>query len=73
MVQVQGYPINFGASPGNRRLMEHPLYIKYSNSTYGAINAVDVKADLNGVLATAETAEVVFYLSSLLRVLELVA
>ncbi len=53
--------------------MEHPLYIKYSNSTYGSIQAEHVKADLNGVLATAETAEVVFYLSSLLRVLELVA
>lgn len=63
-----GYPINFGASPGNRRLMENPLYVKYSNSTYGAINAIDVKADLNAVLATAETAEIVFYLSSLLRV-----
>ena len=53
--------------------MEHPLYIKYSNSTYAAINAVDVKADLNGVLATAETAEIVFYLSSLLRVKALLA
>jgi len=53
--------------------MEHPLYVKYSNSTYGTINAVDVKADLNGVLATAETAEIVFYLSSLLRTLALVA
>jgi hypothetical protein len=48
--------------------MENPLYVKYSNSTYGAINAIDVKADLNAVLATAETAEIVFYLSSLLRV-----
>ena len=53
--------------------MEHPLYIKYSNSTYGDITAANVKADLRLVLATAETAEVVFYLSSLLRVLELVA
>jgi len=70
---MQGYPINFGASPGNRVLMENPLYIKYSNSTYGAINAADVKTDLQGVLATAETAEIVFYLSSLLRVKALLA
>jgi len=70
---VQGYPINFGAAPGNRRLFEHPLYVKYSNSTYGAILAADVKTDLQGVLATAETAEIVFYLSSLLRVKALLA
>ena len=53
--------------------MEHPLYVKYSNSTYGDIDAATVKGDLNGVLATAETAEVVFYLSSLLRVKALLA
>jgi len=47
--------------------------VKYSNSDYGAINATDVKADLAGVLATAETAEIVFYLSSLLRVKALLA
>jgi hypothetical protein len=70
---MHGYPINFGINPGNRRFLEHPLYVKYSNSTYAAINAVDVKADLNGVLATAETAEIVFYLSSLLRVKALLA
>lgn len=56
-----------------RWFMEHPLYIKYSNSTYRAINAVDVKADLNGVLATAETGLIVFYLSSLLRVKDFLA
>jgi len=70
---MQGYPINFGASPGNRRLMEHPLYVKYSNSNYGAINATDVKADLAGVLCTAETSEIVFFLSSILRVKALLA
>ncbi len=70
---MQGYPINFGASVGNRRLMENPLYVKYSNSTFDAINAADVKTDLGAVLATAETSEIVFYLSSLLRVKELLA
>lgn len=70
---MQGYPINFGASVGNRRLMENPLYVKYSNSTFANIQAADVKTDLNGVLATAETAEIVFYLSSLLRTLALLA
>ena len=53
--------------------MENPLYVKYSNSTYGAILAADVKTDLQNTLATAETAEIVFYLSSLLRTLALIA
>ena len=53
--------------------MENPLYVKYSNSTYQNINAADVKTDLKATLATAETAEIVFYLSSLLRTLALIA
>ena len=53
--------------------MESPLYVKYSSSTFGAISAADVKADLQGVLARAETAEICAYLSWLLRTLELVA
>ena len=53
--------------------MENPLYVKYSNSTFQNIQAVDVKADLNAVLATAESAEICAYLSWLLRTLALVA
>jgi len=53
--------------------MEHPLYVKYSNSNYGAINTVEVKTDLAGVLCTAETSEIVFFLSSILRVKALLA
>ena len=67
------YEINWHASTGNRRLMEHPLYIKYSSSTFADITAADVKADLNGVIATAESAEVCWYLAWLLRTLALVA
>ena len=70
---VAGYPINWAASPGNRRLMENPLYVKYSNSTFANIDAATVKADLNAVLATAETAEICAYLSWLLRTLALLA
>ena len=68
-----GYEINWHASPGNRRLMENPLYVKYSNSTFTDISAASVKADLNGVLATAESAEICAYLSWLLRTLALLA
>lgn len=68
-----GYEINWHASTGNRRLMENPLYVKYSNSTFSAITEAQVKADLNGVLATAESAEICAYLSWLLRTLDLLA
>lgn len=70
---ANGYEINWYASTGNRRLMSNPLYVKYSNSTFGNIQAADVKTDLNNVLATAESAEICAYLSWLLRTLGLVA
>ena len=70
---TSGYPINWAASTGNRMLMENPLYVKYSSSTFADILAADVKADLNGVLARAETAEICAYLSWLLRTKELLA
>ena len=68
-----GFPINWAASTGNRALMNNPLYVKYSSSTFANINAADVKTDLSGVLATAETAEICAYLSWLLRTLNLLA
>ena len=68
-----GYEINWNASTGNRKLMENPLYVKYSNSTFANISEAAVKADLNGVLATAESAEICAYLSWLLRTLDLLA
>jgi hypothetical protein len=70
---MTGYEINFNASTGNRRLMEHPLYVKYSSSEFSAISASSVKADLNAVIATVESAEICAYLSWLLRTLALVA
>jgi len=67
-----GYPINWAASTGNRRLMEHPLYIKYNSTTFADMNPVDVKTDLSNVLATADNAEICAYLSWLIRTLSLV-
>jgi hypothetical protein len=70
---MNGYEINWNASTGNRRLMENPLYVKYSSSTFASISAGAVKADLNKVIATAESAEICAYLSWLLRTLALLA
>jgi len=70
---MTGYEINFNASTGNRRLMENPLYVKYSSSEFSAIDASAVKADLNKVIATVESGEICAYLSWLLRTLALLA
>lgn len=70
---MKGYPINWDASTGNTRLMQNPLYVKYNSQTFGAILIADVKTDLQGVLATADSAEICAYLSWLIRTLTLVA
>jgi len=70
---VQGYPINWAASAANTRLMQNPLYVKYASSTFGTMDANEVKTDLSGIIATTESAEICAYLSWLLRTLALVA
>ena len=65
-----GYPINW-ALPAGSKLPKHPMYIKYSSSTFAAINPADVKQDLDGIMATAGNAEIVAYLSWLSRVIAL--
>jgi len=62
---VKGYPINWGADPS---IQFEPLYLKYSNSAFEDINKASVVADLNKVLATAETAGVCAYLAWLIRI-----
>jgi len=60
-----GYPINWALT--TEKILQHPLYIKYSNSTFDNITLTDVKDDLGGVLATQESAEICAYLSWLIR------
>ena len=69
---MNGYPINW-AYDGSNSFKVHPLYIKYSNLQFGAINPNEVKSDLNGVIATAESASICAYLSWLLRTKQLLA
>jgi hypothetical protein len=66
-----GYPINWALPNGN--VLLHPLYIKYSNTTFENIALATIKTDLNGVLASSESAEIVAYLSWLIRVKNLLA
>jgi len=69
---MQGFPINW-AYPRDSTFKFHPLYIKYNNLPFASIDASTVKDDLNGVVATAESAGVCAYLSWLLRTKELLA
>jgi hypothetical protein len=72
VIALSGYPINW-AYPLSSGFKLHPLYIKYNNLPFNAIDPSLVKADLNGVLATAESAGICAYLSWLLRTKELLA
>ena len=67
-----GYEINWNTPKGNQALFNHPLYIKYASLTFEAMDLNLVKADLRGVMATADSAEVCAYLSWLVRTLGLV-
>jgi hypothetical protein len=69
---MQGFPINWAMdrSPGFKF---HPLYIKYNNLPFSGIDPSLVKADLNAVIATDQSASICAYLSWLLRTKELLA
>ena len=69
---MEGYPISW-AYPKDSSFKLHALYIKYNNLPFSGIDASLVKADLNGVMATAKSASICAYLSWLLRTKELLA
>jgi hypothetical protein len=73
MQMRKGFPINWDASPADTSITQHPLYTKYNLKTFGTIAAADVKADLNGISPTTESAGICAYLSWLLRTLALLA
>ena len=68
-----GSPINWAVRDGDTTLLQSPLYLKYASTTYGNLTANDIKTDIKAALASNESAAVIAYLSSLLRVLALVA
>ena len=70
---MTGYQINWNVPKGNQALFNHPLYIKYASSPFEAMDLNQVKADLRGVMATADSAPVCAYLSWVIRTLGLVA
>ena len=66
-----GYEINWHTAKGNSNLFKHELYIKYNNLDFANIDIFEVQTDLNGIIATAESAEICAYLSWLIRTLNL--
>ena len=68
-----GYPINWQANPGNTRLLQSPLYTKYSMMTFLELADIryEIWSDLAGVLANQEGADICAYLCWLLRVTDL--
>jgi len=65
-----GYPINWN-TPAGSDLLKHPYYIKYSSIGISAIQLANVQTDLGKVLANREGAEVINYLSWLIRTIQL--
>jgi hypothetical protein len=64
--------INWAVLPGSPILLNE-YYLKWSKLTFGGIDANLVKADLTACLASNESAELIAYLSWLLRVKALLA
>ena len=67
---MKGYPINWGNDPV---IQFEPLYLKYASSAIGDIDKSAVIADLNKVIATAESAPICAYLAWLIRLKDLTA
>jgi len=67
-----GYDINWSAN-ANEKVLQHPLYQKYSSSAFSAISLSDVQSDLNAVLATTGSTAICAYLAWLIRIKNLLA
>jgi len=63
---VNGYPINWALSTGSK-LRQHPLYIKWSNVVFGAIDPGEVQGDIDAILPNSDNAEILAYLSWVYR------
>ncbi|PXY76675.1 MAG: hypothetical protein CXX81_14015 [Methanobacteriota archaeon] len=70
-----GDPINWGPISAGSSLREHPMYQKYSVQNMGTLasGVAAIKSDIGTCLANSESAEVIAYLSWLVRVVGLIA
>ena len=61
------YDINWHVSPGDP-VLQHPVYQRFSSTTFGSLDVDDVKNAINAALADDQSAAVVAYCCWLLRV-----
>ena len=75
VVVMQGYPINWSTFSGNTAILQHPLYITYSNLTFAQVSdkKAQIITDIKAAKAGLESAEIIAYLSWLLRTIALFA
>jgi hypothetical protein len=64
--------INWKVADGSS-VISNPIYLKFSVQSYNDLTIGDVKAALKGALASNESADLVAYLSWVIRTLTLVA
>jgi hypothetical protein len=64
--------INYTGSPG---LLTHPLYVKWSQKTVGETvgDLAGLKQDLTPIIVNQENLAIIAYLSTLIRVFQLMA
>ena len=72
MMNYAGWPINWAMGDGAFNIKMHPLYVKYNSQSFSDFTKADVQGDLNGCLATSNGAQIVSYLSWLIRTKQLI-
>ena len=70
-----GWPINWSVNVGNSKILQHPLYITYSNLTFAQVNdkRAQIIQEVKAARAGLESAEIIAYLAWLLRTTSLLA
>ncbi len=66
---MAGFPLNFGVSGGDS-VLNHPLYLKWNTKTISYIDGekTTLKADIFAVMATNDNMPILWYLTSLYRI-----
>jgi len=72
---MQGTPINWNTTVGNKKLLQSEYYLYYSSLTFAEVvdKKATIVADIKKAYAGYESAETVAYLSWLLRVIALLS
>ena len=68
---MEGFPLNFGVNAGNS-VLQHPLYLKWNTRSISYINdnKATLKTDIFGVMATNDNMPILWFLTSLYRIVK---